>query len=148
MKSSLYISTILLILCSVSCKKYQDGPYLSFRSKNSRLINSWTCVGALDYNTSPPSPVALFDRTLVLEEDGTFKMDFALVQDGIFIEDSLEGTWLLGQNKEVVDFDCSFYLAVESPYDSLFYMDIMELRANHIELLGPENTKFFFDPTN
>ena len=148
MKSNLYISTILLILCSFSCKKYQDGPYLSFRSKNSRLINSWTCVGALDYNTNPPRPVALFDRNLVLEEDGTFKMDFALLQDGIFIEDSLEGTWLLGQNKEVLDFDCSFYLAEESPYDSLFYMDILELRANHIELLGPENTKFFFDPTN
>ena len=148
MKSIFHLSIIILVLCTISCKKYQDGPYLSFRSKNSRLVNTWNCVGALDYNTNPPTPLALFDRKLVLEEDGTFMMDYAIIQDGVYTEDSMSGTWLMGQNKEVVDFDCVFYYPVDSPYDSLFYMDIMELRAQHIELLGPENTKYFFDSAN
>ena len=148
MKLSLYLSAVILILCSISCKKYQDGPYLSFRSKNARLINTWNCVGALDYNSNPPSVVALFDRTLKLYEDGEFSMDYALIQNGVFIADSLSGTWSLEQNKEVIDFDCSLYFTSSSPYDSLFYMDILELRVDHIELLGPENTKFFFDSSN
>lgn len=41
MKKILFINLILIIFLFSNCKKYPDGPSISFRSRTERLSNSW-----------------------------------------------------------------------------------------------------------
>jgi hypothetical protein len=40
-KNRIYLLTIIIILSLVSCKKYDDGPSLSLRSKKARVVGKW-----------------------------------------------------------------------------------------------------------
>lgn len=148
-----YLSIIILfIIGSISaCKKYEEGPYISFRSKNARLINDWTCVAGRNFETLQILGGEQIDMQLYLYDDGIFKLQYPCeLIDNFYTKDSLEGTWTLAQNDEVLEFDCSiFYEACSDlAYDSLFYMDIKELKYNRIKLLDPENKEYEFIPIN
>ena len=41
MKTKSFISIIIVLLIFLGCSKYEDGPLISFRSKEKRLINTW-----------------------------------------------------------------------------------------------------------
>ena len=41
MKNLLFILSLTLLLVASSCKKYEDGPSFSLRSKKERLSNNW-----------------------------------------------------------------------------------------------------------
>ena len=41
MKKHLITLAALLFLCAPACKKYDEGPALSLRSKKSRIANKW-----------------------------------------------------------------------------------------------------------
>ncbi|OFY70571.1 MAG: hypothetical protein A2265_11280 [Bacteroidetes bacterium RIFOXYA12_FULL_33_9] len=40
-KKLLFFITIILLLATNSCQKYEDGPLISLRSKDKRLYNNW-----------------------------------------------------------------------------------------------------------
>jgi hypothetical protein len=40
------------MLCFLSCKKYPEGPLLSFRSREARIVNEWACGDVLVNNAS------------------------------------------------------------------------------------------------
>lgn len=142
--------TCFLSLVLFSCKKYQDGPYLSLRSKNARLINSWECSSARTFNAVGFEQITdeRVLRSLNLKEDGLFDLYFTRVDIGGFVDDSISGDWILGQNKEALEFDCSIRFSEEAPYDSLFYLDINRLTSSRLRLLDANNDEYEFIPAN
>ena len=44
------ISLILIVVILTSCKKYPEGPFISFRSRDTRVVNSWGVEKALVNN--------------------------------------------------------------------------------------------------
>ena len=150
MKSITGLSILICCLLTVSCKRYQDGPYISLRSKEGRLTNHWDCTAALLISSQGYTPIigSEINRSLSLEKDGLFSFYFERIEGSSYVIDSVSGDWILGQNKEALEFDCSIYFSSNSPYDSLFYLDINLLKSNKLRLLDAENKEFEFAPMN
>ena len=64
------------------------------------------------------------------------------------VADSISGDWILGQNKEALEFDCSIRFSEEAPYDSLFYYDINRLTSSSLRLLDANNDEYEFIPAD
>lgn len=150
MRISLLLSIVVISFSMFSCKRYQDGPYISFRSKDARLVNSWNCTSAVTYSSLGATPLlgAETNRVLILNNDGIFNFYFQRIEGNTYVTDSVSGDWILGQNKEALEFDCSIQFQDTAPYDSLFYLDINRLKANNLRLLDAENKEFEFTPLN
>jgi len=93
-----YFIFLFAIIFLLSCKKYEDGPGLSFRSKTERLSNHWK-----------------FEKKLVNEEEVSLsdeeqKTILTFDEGGIFIKkipngpyfNSYNGTWEFIEKKEKV----------------------------------------------
>lgn len=74
-----------------SCKKYDEGPALSLRSKNARVVNDWVLDkatnGGLDVTSSYPD-VYNFN----FAKDGTYTFNYNNVET--------TGTWALSDKKD------------------------------------------------
>lgn len=98
MKKTLKLSVILLgfalIFGTTSCKKYQEGPAISFRSKKARVANTWvvekSIVDGKEESTSPLSGF-VFEFT----KDG--KYNFTADETSYD-----KGTWDFGDKKETI----------------------------------------------
>lgn len=93
MKATNLLFAICIALMTVACKKYDDGPRLSLRTKKARLANEWT----FDYVRAPNGDdLTAQNAGIILEftKDG----DFARVQ-GSFAE---TGTWRFAHDDENV----------------------------------------------
>jgi hypothetical protein len=44
MKMKLYILMFIFVFTAISCSKYEDGPFISLRSKKDRLFGKWEVV--------------------------------------------------------------------------------------------------------
>lgn len=83
MRNSLVvIISFVLIICSVSCTKYEDGPILTFRSKKTRITGIWKYE----------SIIYVEQNSIVTEN--LPKIEFICNKDGSYSdnEDSV-GTW-------------------------------------------------------
>lgn len=65
---ALNLIAILLLILSTSCSKYEEGPIISFQSKEKRLINTWELSEIL-YNGENHEYVGNY--TFVFNEDST-----------------------------------------------------------------------------
>jgi len=74
--------TVVLVLFTVSCGKYEDGPILSFRGKKVRLEGSWK------YQS-----IIYVDQNITVTDNlPTLVMNFS--KDGTYSENTgYEGTW-------------------------------------------------------
>lgn len=98
---SMLFALFIAIVGVTSCKKYEEGPKISFRSKKARLSGEWTLEQALHNTTDvTASTAAAVGANFVweIEKDGTYKMS------GNFAE---TGTWKLGEDKDDVTFTSS-----------------------------------------
>jgi len=83
--AAMLVSTTML----TSCKKYEEGPAISFRSKKSRVVNSWK-VDKIIINGQPESFTD--DITFNFKKDNTYEV----LYDG----EREAGTWDFNSNKE------------------------------------------------
>jgi hypothetical protein len=93
---------MLVVILLPSCKKYEEGPTISFRSKTARIVNIWKVekvyINAIDVTSN----YALAHKDFALE----FKDDGALVQtytDANSNPIAVAGTWALGSKNETLD---------------------------------------------
>lgn len=93
---------VVVLLNLSSCKKYEDGPSLSLKSKNSRLTGEWE-VDEID-NVSPSVG---FGGTMILEfeKDGDFSYTTSYSYDGASYSYSYEGEWEWEDGKKSVEID-------------------------------------------
>jgi hypothetical protein len=89
--------TLLTVL--TSCNKYEEGPVVSFRSKYSRVVNTWKAKyifrDALDVTAW------YGDWTLDLKEDGRLTINDRDEQDSLVTQ---EGFWSLENKNEDLQF--------------------------------------------
>jgi hypothetical protein len=87
---------IFLLFIFLACKKYEEGPGLSFRSKTKRLANHW----------KPEKKLVNGDEDLLTDEEQNTV--FIFDESGIYIKRipngpyyiSYEGTWEFKEKKE------------------------------------------------
>jgi hypothetical protein len=70
-KGIAFILTIL-ILASMSCTKYEDGPIITFRSKETRLSGTWKYQSIIDMDQNIEVTDNLPQTLYTYEKDGTY----------------------------------------------------------------------------
>jgi hypothetical protein len=121
--------SLVLILFFISCKKYEEGPALSFRSKNARLENSWKYEKIL-LNA---------DEQVITEEDKKFKLRFD--KEGLAIKEiynasgaaSYVGDYTFNDHKEKLQttFDYSYF---GNPVHEVIEYTILKLKNKELWL--------------
>ncbi len=95
------------LMIGASCKKYEEGPSFSLRTKKARLVNTWTADKEVsadgdEYNYTQEEKD---NNTLEINKDGSVKVT---TDDGNGNAISFEGTWEFGDKKETVKFTYDF----------------------------------------
>lgn len=78
-----------------SCKKYEEGPALSFRSKKARVVNEWKIEYAFETSSGATTTQDYFNETWEFTKDGDF-----FERDQGVIDKS--GTWEFISDKESI----------------------------------------------
>ncbi len=118
------IALVLLGLCS--CKKYEEGPALSFRSAENRLCRSWK-VTAIAINGTPqdnslPSVWEFHDNNTCSRT----------TRDAYSQEDlTIPGTWAFGDNKTIINITWTLTYPAISLDES---WTILGLRSDEVHL--------------
>lgn len=90
-----FLAAIVLMVSVNSCKKYEDGPLLSLRSKTARIVNEWVIdkvmTNGVDVTANYPD-----DYLLTINDDLTYTMLGNAVTQ--------EGTWAFDEKKESIIF--------------------------------------------
>ena len=86
------------IIVFTSCKKYEDGPLISLRSKTNRFTGMWS-VNEIYYNNQKSNNT--FNYTYIFRRDGT--CEFSSVNPVIGIVNNRAGAWVFSNNKTDVD---------------------------------------------
>ncbi len=86
--------SLFIIFNFNSCKKYEDGPILSLKSKDARLTGIWKAIEMIDTDEDK-------------DELNGENMFFDFKDDGVFslrseYEDDANGTWKWGTNKKTI----------------------------------------------
>lgn len=92
-RNILFLIALAMFALFASCKKYDDGPRLSLRTKKARIVNTWQFDKVI--SSSGSTVTSLYDD-----------MTIAFTKDGKYIEtqqNSLRtGTWELIEDKEKI----------------------------------------------
>ncbi len=93
--SLLMAATLVVVINFSSCKKYDDGPSLSLRTKKSRLAGEWEVVEINGQSQSNSG----YDMIWEFEKDGDFKFTY---EYGSYSY-SMSGDWEFESDKEVLE---------------------------------------------
>ena len=96
-KITLYSSAIIAAALISSCKKYEDGPMVSLKSRKERVANTWVIDKALRNNEDVTKSYDNF--ILTLSKDGDAKLVYSSSFLGVDYSVDTDGTWEF-QNKD------------------------------------------------
>jgi hypothetical protein len=98
MKKINYFALILLFLSISSCKKYEEGPNFSLRTKKARLSGEWYLTESTLSNTS----IKFTDKDIdyIIKNDQSYTYQFNLG----FLTTKIEGKWEFNDKKSSVIF--------------------------------------------
>lgn len=93
---------MLALILLPSCKKYEEGPTISFRSKKARVANVWKVEKVLINAVDVTSNYNLNHKSFLLEmkEDGTLIQTYTDANNN---SQTISGTWALGSDNENLD---------------------------------------------
>lgn len=126
MKNIIFPALLALIVSLPSCQLYENGPAISFASREARVSNSWqsTLIARNDIDeTSKYSEYAL-----EFAESGTFTWSFSKDSTSTF---ALGGNWELTSADQQIKL---VYVADSTAEDQLLYMDITRLAREELWL--------------
>lgn len=132
MKSSIATALVSVILISgtTSCKKYEDGPMLSLRSKEERISNIWVIKSATRYGVDVSS--RFVDYELELTKPGFANIYY--FRDNVLYRGN--GIWSLGESNN------NLWLHFDNPNLARYYK-ITKLKEKEMDLseIGYDNIK-------
>ena len=99
---AIILTTISVALLS-ACKKYEDGPLISFASKQSRISNDWRVEKAIDNGTEVTGSFDKYEITLRKNETASLTAHYTFL--GVAYEFNTQGTWSLEDHKEMIKVD-------------------------------------------
>ena len=126
MKSTMILLVMMLTLGSVftSCKKYEDGPGLSLRSKRARVANTWVVSKATDKNgVDITSEYA--GSTWEFKKDGTSLITFDFFGSPI----ACPGMWTFQEKKERIVFNLNVFGDIETDTMSILMLKQKEMHT-------------------
>lgn len=110
MKKLILTLSILIMLTGISCKKYKNGPKITFRTAKGRLCRTWT-VGAINKDGFIMSKwqddkvayrQTLNNVILAFNTDNTFTMKISYEDYGNTETGSVNGSWEFSSDKETI----------------------------------------------
>jgi len=121
MKKLLYLCLAGLLIFASACKSYSDGPLISFKKPESRLVNTWVPEKVYDEQGNDISS-QFEDISYLFNSDGT--MEIRLLLAGVFQTQS-SGTWSFINKKDqlVLNYSGSFITAVDT-------LTVLRLKSN------------------
>jgi hypothetical protein len=93
--------TVLLFLALTSCNKYEDGPVLSFVSRNERIANTWKMDKALDNGVDVTSSYDRYIVTLTKSGSASLTAHFTLLS--LEYDYVTNGTWNFTSNDDKLE---------------------------------------------
>lgn len=96
-------TAVILLVALVGCKKYEEGPTLSLRSKKERVANNWRVGQALDNGQDVTDQYHRFDYDISKDGKVTLSADYTILGVDFILVQS--GTWAFLNNSEVISFD-------------------------------------------
>ena len=95
MKNSTVLMGVMIasMLTFDSCKKYEDGPGISFKSRKERVANDWRVSRA--YNGSADVTADFDQFNVSFDKDGAANLEATYVFLGFDYQYSTSGTWSL-----------------------------------------------------
>lgn len=134
LKSKILLLSLITVL-AVSCKKYEEGPSLSLRSKKARVANKWkiekVVIDGDDVTSLQPE-----DLYWELNKDGGLVI-------GIESEKYYEGTWEFQNKKEELKIKTTY---LEDNSKEEYDLVILMLKENKLKLLvkdDPEKDSYY-----
>jgi hypothetical protein len=127
-KNKLLLLFFILIFISQGCKKYDDGPTISLRSKKARVVGKWVTDKWIIDKTDFTSFLNI-DRRVEFTDDGIYHYQEYSASDQLVTD--LQGSWAFRQEKE------QLLLGLPSGSDSTMVYelwDIMRLKNKKLWL--------------
>ncbi|GAB4421285.1 MAG: hypothetical protein OHK0039_35920 [Bacteroidia bacterium] len=114
--SVVLLPVLALVLCFAGCRKYEDGPTMSLRSKQERVVNNWKAVAVYRNDLDETQQYEAYN--MIFNKSGRLIWQIQPVGQAL-----LETTadWELANVKEAIK------LTYDNPADRLLYLDIMRL---------------------
>lgn len=86
-----------------SCKKYDDGPTISLRSRSERVANNWRVDGATDNGNDVTNSFQRYEVSFTKGGDATLVAHYSFI--GIDYDYSTSGTWSFESSDEKIRVD-------------------------------------------
>ena len=121
MKKLLFLSLAGILIFATGCKSYSDGPLISFKKPESRIVNTW--IPEKVYDEQGNDITSQFeDISYLFNSDGT--LEIRLLLGGVFQTQS-SGTWAFINKKDqlVLNYSGTFITAVDT-------LTILRLKSN------------------
>ncbi len=93
--------TVIIFLSLTSCNKYEDGPVLSFVSRNERIANTWKMDKALDNGVDVTSSYDRYIVTLTKSGSASLTAHFTLLS--LEYDYVTNGTWNFTSNDDKLE---------------------------------------------
>ena len=100
------LSVFVIISCMASsCKKYDDGPAISLRSKSERIANNWRVEKAIDNGNDVSGNFDRYDVSFTKSGDASLTAQYSFL--GIEYNYTTTGKWRFESDTEklVVDYE-------------------------------------------
>ena len=94
---------IAAMMLTTGCKKYEDGPAVSFRSKKARIANTWRVEKALNGSEDVTSDFDQYELQMLTNGNATLSALYHL--GDLSFEFQTNGTWSLENNNEDLRLD-------------------------------------------
>lgn len=115
-----------------SCKKYEDGPVISLKTKKSRLTGEWELEDIKGLNLGNVEIIFEF------EKDGDFEMTYSYSYGTYSYSYSYKGDWEWVDNKEAVEIDFR-------PNGDLSEWEILRLKNKELTLEDEYGNEWEFE---
>lgn len=132
-KSFFFLGLVFFLSAAslTSCKKYEDGPMLSLRSKKHRVVNDWKLDRYFINDTDKTDSLGISNYTESFLNDGSVLRSFISLS-GDTISDTC--TWSFGDKKETLEIAGADSLELSEQFGYLTLSNLRVLRLKEHEL--------------
>lgn len=122
---SIAVALTVISALGTGCKKYDDGPFFSLRSREERIANTWRVESAMNGGNDVTSSFDQYELQMLRDKSATLA---ALYQIGdLSFEFQTNGTWDLINDDECIQLDLENDAADET-------WDILRLKEKELWL--------------
>lgn len=142
-KNLVFFGVFTLIALSIlSCRKYEEGPNISFRSKEARLTNSWGIESVTINGVENAQDPYYAKQKHYLYPDGSYRL--TVIDPNTLIAENIQGSWVMYDRGTKLAITRNNYQGIA---DSVNDYKILKLFEKQLWLRSLDNTvEYHFVP--